>query len=331
MRVPLSWLREYTDVDVDAATIAEGLTISSAEVPTIERRGPADTALFVVGRVLEADKHPNADRLQLCKVDVGEGAPAQIVCGAWNFGPGATVAVARPGATLPNGLTLERRELRGEMSEGMILAEDEVDLGTDHAGIMLLDAEHEPGTPLAEVLPLADTVLEIETGYNRPDLTSIYGIAREVSALLDVPLAHMPGVQDSGPVPNDEVVDVRIEDFERCPRYIGRLFRDVRVGDSPHWLRARLLGAGMRPISNVVDVTNYVMLALGNPLHAFDHAKLAEGRIVVRRAREGETIRTLDGTERKLTAEELVIADAEQPVAVAGIMGGAESEVSADT
>ena len=296
------------------------------------RRGVADEngnlELFLVGKVLEAEKHPDADRLQLTKVDVGEGEPRSIVCGAWNFGAGATVAVALPGAVLPNGLTLERRKVRGEVSDGMILAEDEVDLGTDHSGIMLLDAEHEPGTPLADVLPLVDTVLEIETGYNRPDLTSIYGIAREVSALLDVPLAPMPGVQDSGPVPNDEPVDIRIEDFERCPRYIGRLFRDVRVGDSPQWLKARLLGAGMRPISNVVDVTNYVMLALGNPLHAFDHAKLAEGRIVVRRAREGETIRTLDGTERTLTSEELVIADAERPVAVAGIMGGEESEVS---
>src|SRR5262249_13748205 len=155
-------------------------------------------------------------------------------------------------------------------------------------------------------------------------LTSIYGIAREVSALLDVSLADVPGEQlrgqSPGPFPNDEPVDIRIEDLERCPRYIGRLFRDVTVGESPRWLKARLLGAGMRPISNVVDVTNYVMLALGSPLHAFDHAKLAEGRIVVRRAREGETIRTLDGTARGLSTEELVIADAERPVAVAGIM-----------
>ncbi len=335
MKVPVSWLREYVEFDLPVEELARRLVFTSCEVDRVVRRGVADgngnLELFLVGKVLEAEKHPDADRLQLTKVDVGEGEPRSIVCGAWNFGAGATVAVALPGAVLPNGLTLERRKVRGEVSDGMILAEDEVDLGTDHSGIMLLDAGHEPGTPLADVLPLGDTVLEIETGYNRPDLTSIYGIAREVSALLDVSLAPMPGVQDSGPVPNDEPVDIRIEDFERCPRYIGRLFRDVRVGDSPHWLKARLLGAGMRPISNVVDVTNYVMLALGNPLHAFDHAKLAEGRIVVRRAREGETIRTLDGTERRLTSEELVIADAERPVAVAGIMGGEESEVSADT
>jgi len=194
---------------------------------------------------------------------------------------------------------------------------------------MLLGAEYEPGTPLVDVLPRVDTVLEIETGYNGPDLTSVYGIAREVSALLDIDLAPQPGREPTRV--SDEPVDVRIEDFERCPRYIGRLFRDVRIADSPPWLKARLLGAGMRPISNVVDVTNYVMLALGNPLHAFDHAKLAEGRIVVRRAGEGEKIRTLDGTERTLTHEELVIADAEHPVAIAGIMGGEDSEVTAET
>ncbi|MFL6015724.1 MAG: phenylalanine--tRNA ligase subunit beta, partial [Gaiellaceae bacterium] len=335
MNVPVSWLREYADFDLPVEELARRLVFTSCEVERVVGRGVADENgnldRFLVGKVLEADKHPNADRLQLTRVDVGEGEPRSIVCGAWNFAAGATVAVALPGAVLPNGLTLERRKVRGEVSDGMILAEDEVDLGTDHAGIMLLDAEHEPGTPLADVLPLVDTILEIQTEYNRPDLTSVYGIAREVSALLDVPLAAMPGVQDSGPVPNDEPVDIRIDDLARCPRYIGRLFRDVEVADSPHWLKARLLGAGMRPISNVVDVTNYVMLALGSPLHAFDHAKLAEGRIVVRRARDGESIRTLDGSERTLTREELVIADAERPVAVAGIMGGEESEVSAET
>ncbi len=335
MKVPVSWLREYVEFDLPVEELARRLVFTSCEVDRVVRRGVPDEdrnlELFLVGKVLDAEKHPNADRLQLTKVDVGEGKPRSIVCGAWNFGAGATVAVALPGAVLSNGLTLERRKVRGEVSDGMILAEDEVDLGTDHSGIMLLDAEHEPGTPLADVLPLGDTVLEIETGYNRPDLMSVYGIAREVSALLDVPLAPMPGDQVPGRVPDDEPVDIRVDDLGRCPRYIGRLFRDVQVGDSPQWLKARLLGAGMRPISNVVDVTNYVMLALGNPLHAFDHAKLAEGRIVVRRARDGEPIRTLDGTERKLTSEDLVIADAERPVAIAGIMGGEESEVSTET
>jgi phenylalanyl-tRNA synthetase beta chain len=333
MKVPVSWLREYVRFDLPIEELARRLVFTSCEVDRIVPRGVSRTdgnlGRFRVGRVLEAAKHPNADRLQLCRVDVGEGDARQIVCGAWNFGVGATVAVALPGARLANGLELERRKVRGELSDGMILAEDEVELGTDHTGIMLLDAALEPGTPLADVLPLADEVLEIETGYNRPDLTSVYGIAREVAALLDVELAPPPGRDPERA--GDEPVDVRIDDLERCPRYIGRLFRSVRIGDSPPWLKARLLGAGMRPISNVVDVTNYVMLALGSPLHAFDQARLAEGRIVVRRAGDGERIRTLDGTLRQLTTEELVIADAEHPVAVAGIMGGEETEVSVET
>ncbi len=329
MRVPLSWLREYVDVEVNAAEIAEALTISAAEVPTIERRGPADTALFVVGRVLEADKHPNADRLQLCKVDVGEGEPAQIVCGAWNFGAGATVAVARPGATLPNGLTLERRELRGQMSEGMILAEDEIELGTDHSGIMLLPDGYEPGSPLAAALPLVEEILDVDPTGNRVDLQSVYGVAREVAAIFGGELRPMPGVDP--PQGADEEVDIRIEDLAGCPRYVGRLFRDVTIGESPMWLKARLRDAGVRSISNVVDVTNYVMLALGNPLHAFDYDRLDGGRVVVRRAQPGEEMRTLDGTDRKLEPDDLLIADAKRAIALAGIMGGEETEVSEQT
>jgi phenylalanyl-tRNA synthetase beta chain len=333
MRVPLSWLREYVPLDASAAEIAERLVISTCEVDRIERRGVADSdgnlGLFRVGRVLEAAKHPNADRLQLCSVDVGDGVARQIVCGAWNFGSGATVAVALPGAVLPNGMELERRKVRGELSDGMILAEDEVDLGTDHTGIMVLPDGIEPGTPLADVLPLTDDVLELETGHNRPDLLAVYGIAREVSALFDVPLGPWPG-SDPGPVPS-EPVSVAIEDFEGCLRYIGRLFRDVQIGPSPLWLKARLLAAGMRPISNVVDITNYVMLALGNPLHAFDYQTLGGGRIVVRLARAGETLRTLDGVDRQLEPYDLLIADAERAVALAGIMGGAETEIGDET
>jgi phenylalanyl-tRNA synthetase beta chain len=329
MRVPLGWLREYVDVDADAATIAEALTISTAEVPTIERRGPADTTLFVVGRVLEADKHPNADRLQLCQVDVGEGKTAQIVCGAWNFGAGATVAVARPGATLPNGLTLERRELRGEMSEGMILAEDEIELGSDHSGIIVLPDALEPGSPLADALPLVEEVLDVDPTGNRVDLLSVYGIAREVAALFEGELLPLPGTDP--PQEAAEELDIRIDALDGCPRYVGRLFRDVTIAESPLWLKARLRDAGVRSISNVVDVTNYVMLALGNPLHAFDFATLDSGRIVVRRAKKGERLMTLDGSERELDKDDLVIADAKRAVALAGIMGGQETEVSDST
>jgi len=333
MRVPISWLREYVPFDLPLAELAERLSIASAEVEGIERRGVPDVdgnlGLFRVGRVLEAGKHPNADRLQLCQVDVGEGTPRQIVCGAWNFGPGATVAVALPGAVLPNGVKLAPTKLRGEESNGMILAEDEVELGADHSGIMVLADGVEPGTPLADVLPLVEDIVVVESTGNRPDLLSIYGLAREVSALCDVDLAPPPGRDPA--CTNEDRVDVRVDDFAGCPRYIGRLFRDVRLAASPPWLRTRLSDAGMRPISNVVDITNYVMLALGNPLHAFDLDTLAGGRIVVRRASSGERMRTLDGVDRELTPDDLMIADAERSVAIAGIMGGEATEIAEGT
>jgi phenylalanyl-tRNA synthetase beta chain len=332
LRVPVSWLRDYVPVEMPLDELAERLSISTAEVEGIERRGVPDQdgnlGLFRVGKVLEAAKHPNADRLQLCVVDIGDGEPRQIVCGAWNFGAGATVAVALPGAVLPGGLQLEQRKVRGELSDGMILAEDEVELGTDHSGIMVLP-ETDPGTPLGDVLPLVEEVLLVESTGNRPDLLSIYGLAREVAALYELELAPMTG-PDPEPA-GDEPVDVKVEDFEGCPRYIGRLFREVSIGPSPIWLKTRLLNAGMRPISNVVDVTNYVMLALGNPLHAFDLTTLVGGKIIVRRAQPGETIRTLDGVERQLETSDLMIADAERSVALAGIMGGEETEIGEST
>ena len=333
MRVPVSWLREYVPIAMPLGELATKLSISSAEVEGLERRGVVDEGgnldLFKVGRVLEAEKHPNADRLQITRVDVGEPEPRAIVCGAWNFGAGATVGVALPGAVLPNGVQLDRRTVRGQLSDGMILAEDEVGLGTDHAGIMLLD-EAEPGTPLAEVLPLVDTVLIVEATGNRPDLASIYGIAREVATIYDLPLAELPGSVPVTPAP-ERGLAIAIDDLAGCPRYVGRLFEGVAVAPSPQWLRSRLQAAGMRPISNVVDVTNYVMLALGSPLHAFDFTTLAERRIVVRRAAATERLRTLDGTERVLVPDDLVIADAEHPVALAGIMGGAETEIADGT
>jgi phenylalanyl-tRNA synthetase beta chain len=331
--VPLSWLRDYVAVDVPAEALAERLMISVAGVERIIRRGVADEdgnlGLYRVGRVLEAGKHPNADRLQLCRVDVGENEPRQIVCGAWNFGAGATVAVALPGAVLPDGRRLERAKLRGAVSDGMILSERELELGSDHTGIVVFPEPWEPGTPLADVLPLTDVVLELETTPNRPDLLAVYGVAREVAALCDTDLSPPPGADPERS--DNEPVDVTIEDYEGCPRYIGRLFREVRIGPSPAWLKARLVAAGMRPISNVVDVTNYVMHALGNPLHVFDFDTLGGGRIVVRRARPGEEFTSIDGTERKLDPDDLVIADAERAVAFAGIMGGLETEVREET
>jgi phenylalanyl-tRNA synthetase beta chain len=333
VRVPVSWLRKYVAFDVPLEELSARINVSVAEVERLERRGVADTngnlGLYRVGRVLEAGKHPNADRLQLCQVDVGEGSPRQIVCGAWNFGAGATVAVALPGAVLPDGQKLERAKLRGETSDGMILSERELELGSDHSGILVLDDGPEPGTPLADVLPLVDDVIELETTPNRPDLLSVYGVAREVGALYGLPLEPWPGTEPERV--GDERVDIVVEDFEGCPRYIGRIFRDVRIGPSPPWLKAALVAAGMRPISNVVDVTNYVMHALGNPLHAFDLATLAGRRVVVRRARKDEELRTLDGQLRRLVERDLVIADAERAVAIAGIMGGEETEVTEAT
>jgi phenylalanyl-tRNA synthetase beta chain len=331
MRIPLQWLREYVAVDASAEELASRLG-STCEVERIIHRGVADEngnfGLYRVGLVLEAGKHPNADRLQLCQVDVGEGEPRQIVCGAWNFGTGAKVAVALPGAVLPGGQKLEAAKLRGEVSHGMILSERELELGQDHSGIMVLEDGPEPGTPLADVIPLSEDVIEVETTPNRPDLLSVYGFAREVAVIYDMELIPL---DLSLPEAGGADVDVKVEDLDGCPRYIGRLFENVRLGPSPAWMKARLVEVGMRPLSNVVDVTNYVMQALGNPLHAFDVAKLDEGRIVVRRAREGETIRTLDGEERRLEPTDLVIADANKPVALAGIMGSEDSEVDEST
>jgi phenylalanyl-tRNA synthetase beta chain len=332
MQVPYTWLREYVPLEASPEQLAERLAVTTAEVDRVSWRGVADSEgnfdNFRVGRVLEAGKHPNADRLQLCKVDVGEAEPRQIVCGAWNFGAGATVAVGLPGAVVPGGMKLERVKLRGSVSEGMIMSERELELSQDHSGIMLLPDDWEPGSRLADHFALGEAVLELEVTGNRPDLLSVYGLARDVAALYKLELAPPPGTDPK--MVGDERVQVSVEDFVGCPRYVGRLFRDVKIGASPPWLKARLSGAGMRPISNVVDVTNYVMLALGNPLHAFDLERLAESSLIVRRARSGEEMRTLDGVDRKLDLRDLVIADAEKPMAIAGIMGGEESEV-ADT
>ena len=333
MKVPLSWLREYVAVEATPAELAERLSISTCEVERLVTRGVADVdgnlGLFRVGRVLEAGKHPNADRLQLCTVDVGEPEPREIVCGAWNFGSGASVAVALPGAVLPGGQRLERAKLRGTVSDGMILSERELELGHDHEGILVLDEPAAPGTPLSDVLPISDQVLEVETTPNRPDLLAVYGLAREVAALYGSELAPPPGTDPERT--EDEHVSIEVKDTGGCPRYIGRLFRDVAVGSSPPWLKARLTWAGMRPISNVVDVTNYTMLALGNPLHAFDLDRLADGRVVVRRASDGEVLRTLDGHLRRLDGRDLLIADTEHSIAIAGIMGGEDTEVGEAT
>src|SRR5947209_3977361 len=332
MRVPLEWLYEYCDPALDTATLGERLTIIGMNVEAVEHHGVAALEQFVVGRVLSAEQHPDADRLNVCLVDIGDGSPSQIVCGAPNVAAGQTVAVARPGAVMPDGRTLTKATLRGVESHGMILAEDELAIGAEHEGILVLDQDgREPGTPLNEVLPIATEVLDLEIGSNRPDCMAIYGVARELHAATGVALAAPPWATDPGGEGDIPGVTVTVEDPELCPRFTARLFEDVKIGPSPPWLKARLMASGQRPISNVVDITNYVMLLTGQPLHAFDLDRVAGQSLTVRRAREGEQVRTLDGQVRTLDEQMLRIAAADGPASIAGVMGGARSEVEDDT
>jgi phenylalanyl-tRNA synthetase beta chain len=334
MRVPVSWLRDYVTFDMPLRELGERMSMTGTKLEALHHRGvPAGVDLYRVGRVLTRAQHPNADRLSLCTVDVGDGEPRQIVCGASNFEAGATVAVALPGAILPDGTELRVAKLRGSESHGMMLSERELELGQDHAGIMLLPDDWAVGDALIDHLAIADEVLEFEITSNRPDCQNVYGIAREVSAVLDTDLAPWPGTEPepTGPGTVSDHVHARVDAPDMCPRWAARVFTDVRVGPSPPWLRARITAAGMRPISNVVDITNYVMLAVGEPTHAFDLDRVAGREIIVRRATAGEAVTTLDGQQRVLDTETLVIADAERPSAIAGLMGSEWSEVTDQT
>ena len=332
MRVPLDWLHEYCRPELDAQALAERLAMTGTEVERVERHGVGALERFVVGRVLEAGGHPDADRLTVCKVDVGEPEPAQIVCGAPNVAAGQTVAVARPGALMPDGTKLHAAKLRGVVSDGMILAEDELAIGTEHDGILVLDRDGlQPGTPLAKVLPIATDVLVLEVTSNRPDCLGIYGVAREVHAATGAPLAKPPWAVDPGAPGAVERVQIEVRSPELCPRFTARVYEDVQIGPSPPWLKARLMASGQRPISNVVDITNYVMLLTGQPVHAFDLDRVAGGRLTVRRARDGEAVQTLDGQTRTIHSEMVVIEDEQGPTSIAGVMGGARSEVEPTT
>ncbi|HEX8742489.1 MAG TPA: phenylalanine--tRNA ligase subunit beta [Thermoleophilaceae bacterium] len=334
MRIPVAWLRSYCDPGAGAAEIADALTMAGIKLERLHRTGVGDPAEFVVGRVLDASKHPDADRLTVCTVDDGSGAARTIVCGAPNVASGQTVAVALPGAVMPDGSKLGEAKLRGVRSSGMILAEDEVGIGEDHAGIMVLDGDLPPGAALAEHLPIADEAIEIEITPNRPDAMSVYGVARDLHAVTAAPLAADPAATEAEAAGGDSAEDhasVEIADPEICLRFTARVFEDVRIGPSPLWLKQRLMAAGQRPISNVVDITNYVMLTCGQPMHAFDLDRVRGSRIVVRRAREGETMTTLDGVERRFGREVALVCDAEGPSGIAGVMGGQISEVSEKT
>jgi phenylalanyl-tRNA synthetase beta chain len=337
VRVPLPWLLEYCDPGLDVHGIEERLTMTGTKVEAIHRHGVGSADGFVVGRVLDAQQHPDADRLRVCSVDLGSATPdgpASIVCGAPNVAAGQTVAVALPGAVMPDGRKLEAARLRGVVSEGMILSESELELGSGAEGILVLDtpdAEFAPGTPLAEVLPISQDVLELEITPNRPDCLGVYGVARELHAATGAPLAPAPWEEDPGSAGPVEGAQVSVECPDLCPRFTARVFEQVTIGESPTWLKARLAAAGQRPINNVVDITNYAMLLTGQPLHAFDLDRVAGQRLTVRRASEGEQIETLDGQTRTLDGEMVLIEDAEGPTSIAGVMGGVRSEVAPET
>src|SRR4051812_8637743 len=311
MLLPKAWMEAYCDPALDVAALEERLTMTGTKVERVYAHGVTALEHFVVGRVLSAERHPDADRLTVCMVALGEGDTTQIVCGAPNVAQGQTVAVARPGAIMPDGTRLKKAKLRGVESDGMILAEDELGIGTLHAGIMVLDDDGlVPGTPLVDVLPLATAVFELEITPNRPDCLAVYGMAREVHAATGADLAPPPWAEDPG-TPGDVGVAEVVVDTPNCPRFTARAFEDVSIGESPPWLKARLMAAGQRPINNVVDITNYAMLETGQPLHAFDLDRVAGGRLVVRQAREGERMTTLDDVERVLDPEIVVIEDAD--------------------
>lgn len=335
MRVPLRWLSEWVDLPWPARetleAFCERLTVGGLEIEDVIRTGP-DLSAFRVGHVLSREPHPDADRLSLCRVDLGGGEAVEVVCGAPNVAAGQRVAVAPAGATLPDGTRIKRSKIRGVVSNGMICSARELGLeGDDGGGILVLAGEPAPGTPLADVLASGEVVLDVAITPNRGDWVSMLGMAREVRAHYGGALRLPPTAPPESSEEVSRFARVAIEDAAGCPRYVARVVRGVRVGPSPAWLQARLEAAGVRSVSNVVDATNLAMLELGQPLHAFDLARVRGGEVRVRDARAGERLATLDGQERTLAPGDLVIADAEGILAVAGVMGGRDSEVTGAT
>jgi phenylalanyl-tRNA synthetase beta chain len=331
MQVSLKWLRELVDITLDAPALVDLLDMTGTKVEAVHTVG-ASVDGVVVGRILTKERHPEAEKLWVTTVDVGANESLQIVCGAQNFEAGDLVPVALVGATLPNGVTIKKAKLRGIVSEGMNCSAAELGLGADQSGLLILPADAPVGMPFFEYHGSADTVLELEITPNRPDCLSVAGVAREVGAVTGVSATVPASVPAESGGPVSASVSVEIEDPALCPRYTARLIRGVRIGPSPEWLAERVVASGTRSISNVVDVTNYVMFELGQPLHAFDAATIgtADGRsaITVRVARPGERLTTLDGQDRELAADTLVIADPTGPVALAGVMGGQATEVT---
>lgn len=330
MNVTLNWLKTYIDFDFSTDVLADKLTMLGIEVESIKELGTALNGV-VVGKVISIIPHPNADKLVLCQVDIGEKDTIQIVCGAPNVQQGMFAPVATIGTDLPTGISIKRAKLRGEESHGMLCSEKELGISEDATGLMELSADIPTGTSFTQALGMDDTVLELEITPNRPDCLSLIGVAREIRAETGntIKLPDVNVQEDDTDI--SDITSVTIDAPDLCPRYAARVIRGVKIGESPAWLKQRLESVGIGVINNIVDVTNFVLMEYGQPLHAFDYNKLGENRIVVRRAGEGEILTTLDEEERKLTPEMLVIADATKPVALAGIMGGYDTEITDTT
>ena len=330
MNVSVKWLKEYVDFDLSPEALSERLLMLGMEIESIKQLGEGLDRV-VVGRINTVEKHPQADKLVLCNVDVGSGTDAQIVCGAPNAREGLVAPVALVGAQLPNGLTIKRAKIRGEESQGMLCSEQELAISDEASGLMVLPDDTQIGAPLVEALGLNDVVLELEITPNRPDCLSMIGVAREIGVTTGNPL-RLPKVNvPSGTTDIHNLTSVTIEAPDLCPRYAARVIQGVKIAPSPAWLQRRLEAIGVGTINNIVDITNYVLMEYGHPLHAFDYHQLTENRIVVRRAKPGEKLKTIDAEEQELTPDMLVIADAENPVALAGVMGGFDSEITDQT
>ena len=344
MKLSREWLNEFTPVSAPDRDFAEAMTLSGSKVEITEVEG-AEIENVVVGKVLSLIRHPNSDHMWICQVDIGGAAPIQIVTGAQNVREGDLVPVAKDGSTLPGGVHITAGTLRGEASVGMLCSYKDLGM-TDHDwplsivdGIFILNSDPDlsardlrPGDDLRAAIGYHDHVVEFEITPNRPDCLSVIGLAREAAATFGTPLTlHTPEVKGGGPGALRDLLDVETPDADLCPRYTARMVRNVKIGPSPLWMRQRLRAMGVRPINNIVDITNYVMLEYGQPMHAFDYRYVKGGRIIVRRAKDGETLTTLDGTPRKLNPSMLVIADAHRAVGLAGIMGGLNSEIVDDT
>ncbi|HEO70389.1 MAG TPA: phenylalanine--tRNA ligase subunit beta, partial [Candidatus Hydrogenedentes bacterium] len=330
MRISLNWLKEYIELGVSPEELAETMTMLGLEIEAIDRPWKDITEVYI-GEIKSIEPHPDADKLIVCQTDVGREAPLQIVCGAKNMKVGDRVPTAVVGATLPEGFRIDARKMRGVQSQGMMCSACELGLGQDHSGLLILDPDAPLGADFIKTFGLDDVILDVEITPNRGDWASMIGVARELAAAYGVPCKQPDVSLSEGAHQALSLSSVTIEAPDLCPRYIGRVLPSLTIGPSPLWMARRLIAAGQRPINNVVDITNYVLLETGHPLHAFDYGLLDENRVVVRRAHDGEKIVTIDGESHDLTTDMLVIADAKRPVAIAGIMGGQESEVGEGT